>query len=51
MGQRRTRQFSQVMKDTTKEVEQRWQETEKERFVGGEGGDNINKTMKLNIKI
>lgn len=29
------------MKDTTIEVEQIWQETEKERYVGGKGGDNI----------
>jgi hypothetical protein len=41
------------MKDTTKEVEQICQETESERFVSGEGGDNItqnNETKHQNLK-
>jgi len=41
------------MKDTTTEVEQIWQETEKKRFMGEEGGDNItqnNVTKHQNLK-
>jgi len=40
------------MKDTTKEVEQICQETERERFVSGERGDNItqnNETKHQNL--
>jgi hypothetical protein len=41
------------MKDTTKEVEQICQETERDGFMSGEGGDNItqnNEAKHQNLK-
>jgi len=41
------------MKDTTTEVEQIWQKTEKKRLMGEEGGDSItqnNVTKHQNLK-